>query len=85
MEGYLAELNQILPENYENYEKACQAHPDKYQNISSATNEMGDEWNPRLHLILHSIVLDQKDASEPVEEAFKKLVAEPFRVPYLEV
>jgi len=60
----------------ENYDQACQAHPDKYQETSSAINQMGDEWNPRLHLILHSIVLNQKEASEPVKEAFEDLTEE---------
>lgn len=60
----------------ENYEKACQAHPEKYQDISSAINQMGDEWNPRLHLILHSVVLNHKEASKPVQEAFEKLTEE---------
>lgn len=57
----------------ENYQKACDAHPDRYQNISSAINEMGDEWNPRLHLMLHSIVLNQIDGTDQVSEAFEEL------------
>lgn len=60
----------------ENYEKACQAHPERFQNISSAINQIGEEWNPRLHLILHSIVLNQMEEVEEVKETFDKLKEE---------
>lgn len=57
----------------ENYEAACEVHPDEYQDISSAINQMGDEWNPRLHLILHSMVLGHIEEFEPAREAFQEL------------
>ncbi|MBS3812806.1 hypothetical protein KGY64_03175 [Candidatus Bipolaricaulota bacterium] len=58
--------------NPEDYMKACADHPDIYGETFSATNEMGGERNPRLHLITHAIVLDQIEevtvAKNPYEE-----------------
>lgn len=58
----------------ENYEEVCKAHPDKYQEISNTINQMGDEWNPRLHLIIHSMVLGHIEQFGPAEEVFEKLM-----------
>ncbi|MFW6048578.1 MAG: DUF1841 family protein [Candidatus Bipolaricaulota bacterium] len=57
----------------ENYEEACQAHPREFQDISSATNQIGEEWNPRLHLLLHSIVLGQMEEMDEVRETYEEL------------
>lgn len=57
----------------ENYDQACRAHPQKYQDISSATNQMGEEWNPRLHLIMHSIVLGQMEELDEMKKAYEEL------------
>lgn len=58
--------------NPEDYMKACADHPDIYGETFSATNELGGERNPRLHLITHAIVLDQIEevavAKNPYEE-----------------
>ena len=56
-----------------NYRKACEAHPDIYQETSSAINEMEEEWNPRLHLIMHQMVLNQKDEVTAVKDAYEEL------------
>ncbi len=57
----------------ENYARACQAHPGEFQDISSATNQRGEEWNPRLHLIMHSIVLGQMEELDEVRKIHEKL------------
>jgi len=57
----------------ENYRKACEAHPDSYQDTSSAINEMEEEWNPRLHLMMHQMVLNQKEEITAVKDAYEEL------------
>lgn len=59
-----------------NYRKACEAHPDIYQDTSSAINEMEEEWNPRLHLIMHQMVLNQIDEVTAVKDAYEELTEE---------
>ena len=61
------------PPSSDNYQKACEAHPDIYQETSSAINEMGEEWNPRLHLIMHQMVLNQIDEVTAVKDAYEEL------------
>jgi len=60
--------------NSDNYRKACEAHPDTYQDTSSAINEMEEEWNPRLHLIMHQMVLNQIDEVPAVKDAYEELI-----------
>ncbi|MBS3737300.1 DUF1841 family protein [Candidatus Bipolaricaulota bacterium] len=61
------------PPDSDNYRKACEAHPDIYQETSSAINEVGEEWNPRLHLIMHQMVLNQIDEVTAVKDAYEEL------------
>jgi len=61
------------PSHSDNYRKACDAHPDIYQESSSAINEMEEEWNPRLHLIMHQMVLNQIDEVTALKDAYEEL------------
>jgi len=63
----------VEPPDSDNYRKACEAHPDIYQETSSAINEMEEEWNPRLHLITHQMVLNQIDEVTAVKDAYEEL------------
>ena len=61
-------------QNSDNYREACEAHPDIYQETSSAINEVDEEWNPRLHLIMHQMVLNQIDELPAVKDAYEELI-----------
>jgi len=62
------------PPDSDNYGEACEAHPDIYQETSSAINEMEEEWNPRLHLIMHEMVLNQIEEVTAVKDAYEELI-----------
>lgn len=60
----------------DSFHEAQKVHPEEYATTSSAINEEGEEWNPRLHLVTHAATLDQMEELDEVKETYETLTEE---------